>query len=320
MAFLPPPSFEIPRPPIEAPLHGLLDVAYTPDLTDLPESERDRWQNGITFAPNPTTCTDKVSPWLPWTDDPQNKTPPSSAVPFSTYHTYVLTYTLYCQAIPGPELKTNVAKAKEALVAGTGQAVEAIFWGPNSGGVLADLFPPADDNFSLSGSTPLVTGFASNSCSGILNRSPLTTGIVPFTPKQALLALTQALGNCGLGIRGFIHAPVYLAEDWAGEQYITLSDNSDTTSPLITHVRGDYVVGGSGYSGVGPEGHVFETPQDGFAWAYASAPVGVLLSEPEERETTLIDHTNNLHKVIVERTVAIAANPSCLFAAYVDVA
>lgn len=318
MAFLPRPSFEIPRPPIEAPLHGLLDVAYTPDLTDLPDSEGNRWQNGITFAPNPITCADHVEPWMAWTDDPANKAEPGANLPYSEYNTFVLTYTSYCQANP-QGLQEHIDKSKEALRAGTGQAVEAIFWGPNDSGVLAQMFPPQGENFSLSGSTPLVTGFEADSCSGILNRTPLTTGIVAMSPKQALLALTQALGNCGLGGRGFIHAPVYLAEDWAEDGLIALSDPGDTASPFITNIRGDYIVGGSGYTGVGPRTHVLEEPEDGYAWAYASAPVGVLLSEPEHQETTIIDHRTNLHKVIVERTVAVAASPSCLFAVYVDV-
>jgi hypothetical protein len=203
------------------------------------------------------------------------------------------------------------------LIAGSGQAVEAIFWGPNDG-TLADAFPPLGDNFSLSSATPLVTGFGADSCTGILNDEPVGSGIVAYTPKQALLALTKALGDCALGARGFIHAPVSLVEDWAEQGLITLSDPTDPTSKFITNVRGDYVVGGSGYTGVGPDGHPLEQPADGHTWAYATGPVGVLLSEPRSAETTVIDHRNNLHKILVERTVAIAANASCLFAAYVD--
>jgi hypothetical protein len=319
MAFLPPPSFEIARPPVEPPLHGLLDVAYIPDLSDLPESERDRWQGGITFAPAQTTCTDRVVPWRGWTDSPLDKAGPEAVAPYSDYHSYVLTYSSHCMVVPG-QIDDQIKLAKDALVAGTPQAVESIFWGPNSGGPLADLFSDEGGNFSLSGSTPLVTGYGDDSCSGILNQNTLGADIVAFTPKQALLALTQALARCGLGARGLIHAPVHLAEDWAGDQLVRLSDNNDVSAPLITNIRGDYVVGGSGYPGTGPEGHVLQEPADGYAWAYASAPVGVLLSEPEEQETTLIDNRTNLHKIIVERTVAIAASTSCLFAAYVDVA
>src|SRR5690606_37435947 len=101
---------------------------------------------------------------------------------------------------------------------------------------------------------------------------------------------------------------------------IRLTDKSDITSKLVTNVRGDYIVGGSGYTGSGPLGHPLEQPADGYSWAYASGPVGVLLSEPEDRETSLIDHRTNLHEIIVERTVAIVANNTCLFAVYVDVA
>lgn len=319
MAFLPPPSFEIPRPPVEPPLHGLVDTAYTPDLSQIPESERDRWQAGISFSPNPSTC-DHVTPWLSWTDDPEDKADPTSQVPFSTYHSFTLTYTSYCQAVPGKEMDRNVEAAKKALIAGTAQAVEAIYWGPNTGNPIEDLFPPVGGNFSLSSATPLVTGFGSNDCTGILNRNPVGNDIVAFSPKQALLSLTQALGNCGIGARGFIHAPVYLAEDWAEQGLIRLTDKSDITSKLVTNVRSDYVVGGSGYTGSGPLGHPLEQPADGYSWAYASGPVGVLLSEPEDRETTMVDHRSNLHRIIVERTVVIASNPSCVFAAYVDVA
>lgn len=316
MAFLPPPSFEIPRLPIEAPLHGLIDTAHTPDLSDFPESERDRWEAGITFFPNPISC-DPVTPWLAWTDDPADKPTPGAAVPPSIYHTYNLVYTTWCQAAP-KSLDENIEAAKNALIVGTGQAVEAVFWGPT--GPLADMFYPTGVNFSLSGSTPLVTGYDAASCNGILNRNALASDIVAFTPKQALLAATQALGNCAIGARGFIHAPVYVAEDWVSQRLGRLSDPSDPTSRLMTNVRGDYIVGGSGYSGVGPTGHPLATPADGFAWVYATGPVGVLLSEPIVKEISIVDHTNNLHKIIVERTVAIAATTTCLFAAYVDVA
>ncbi len=320
MAFLPPPSFEIPRPPVEAPLHGLLQTAYEPDLSKLPEGERDRWENGISFQPNPSTCADHVAPWMPWTDDPEDKDVPGANVPYSTYRTFILTYSMYCQAVPGPALDDDIQSAKDALIAGSGQAVEAIFWGPGSSGPLAEMFYPTGENFSLSGNTPLVTGYGASACTGILNRNPIGSDIVAFTPKQAALALGQALGNCALGARGTLHAPIYLAEDWISQELGRLSDPMDTESKLITNVRGDYIVGGSGYSGIGPEGHPLQTPADGFAWAYATGPVGVLLSEPRHAETTLIDHTSNIHKILVERTVAIAANSSCLFAAYVDVA
>jgi hypothetical protein len=316
MAICPPTGLEIPRPPIEAPLHGLIDTAYTPELSDLPEELRGRWEAGISFFPNPLTC-DPVTPWLPWTDDPADKPVPGSAAEAGIYHTYQLIYTTHCNAAPGA-IDGNIAAALDALEVGTGQAVEAVFWGPT--GPLADLFYPDDHNFSLSGSTPLVTGYDAGSCTGIVNQNALAGNIVAFTPKQALLALTQQLGNCAIGARGFLHAPPYVAEDWASESLVRLSDKDDVTSPLITNVRGDYVVGGSGYSGIGPAGHVRETPADGHAWVYATGPVGVLLSEPTVQETTLIDHSNNLHKIIVERTVAIAASRTCLFAAYVDVA
>ena len=320
MAFLPPPSFEIPRPPVEPPLHGLLDTAYEPDLSQFPESERDRWEAGITFSPNPSTCADHVVPWMPWTDNPEDKELPGANVAYSVYNTFALTFSEHCQAVPGAELDARVQAAMDNLVAGSGQAVESAFWGPGSSGPLADMFYPTGSNFSLSGNTPLVTGSGANSCTGILNVNPVGSNITAYTPKQALLALTQALGNCALGARGFIHAPVYLVEDWASDGLIRLEDPMDPTSKFITNIRGDYVVGGSGYSGVGPDGHPLETPADGYAWAYATGPVGVLLSEPRSVETTLIDHSNNLHKILVERTVAIAANSSCLFAAYVDVA
>lgn len=319
MAYLAPPSFEIPRPPLEPPLHGLLDTAYVPDLSGLSDSEREKWLGGITVPGAPSTCTDHVHPWLPWTDAPVNKADPDGYVTESTYHTVILTYSTECHALP-EQLDDRVKLAKEALIAGTGQALEAIFWGPNDSGPLADIFPPTGGNFSLSGSTPLVTGYTEDTCAGILNRNPIGSDITSYTPKQAFLALTQALGNCGLGARGMLHAPVYLAEDWAAQGLANLSEPNDDTSKLTTRVRGDYVVGGSGYTGTGPNGHPLETPADGYAWAYATGPVGILLSDPEERETTMVDHRTNLHRIIVERSAVIAANAACLYAVYVDVA
>lgn len=322
MVHLPPPSFEIPRPPLEPPLHGLLETAYVPEVPEPSENENgdgEKWLGGIFVPAAPSTCSDHVVPWLPWTDDPQDKADPDAYVPESVFHTVMLTYSIECQALP-EQLDGRVKLAKEALIAGTGQALEAIFWGPNDSGSLADLYPPIGANFSLSGSTPLVTGYTADTCSGILNHNSVGSDTISHTPKQAFLALTQALANCGLGARGFIHAPVYLAEDWAEQGLARLSDPTDVTSKLISNVRGDYVVGGSGYSGVGPNGHPLETPADGYAWAYATGPVGVLLSEPESRETTLIDHRTNRHRIIVERSAVIAASPACLYAVYVDVA
>lgn len=311
MAFLPPPSFEIPRPPLEPPLHGLLDTAYVPRI------DGDTWESGITFVNNPAACTDHVSPWLPWGDDPADKAEPGVHAPDSVYHSVVLTYSYECQALPS-QLEPRIEAAKEALIAGTGPAVEALFWGPNDSS-LDDIFAPNGPNFSLSGSTPLVTGYSEEACSGILNRNATGSDIVAHTPKQAFLALTQALGNCGLGARGFMHAPVYLTEDWAEQSLARLSKPDDVESKLITNVRGDYVVGGSGYSGHGPAGHPLEEPADGYAWAYATGPVGVLLSDPVWKDTTMVDNRTNLHRIIVERTVVIAASTSCVYAVYVDV-
>jgi hypothetical protein len=318
MAFLPPPSFEIPRPPVEAPLHGLLDTAYTLDLSDIPEGERDRWEAGIKFIANPSSC-DHVVPWMSGTDNPQDKAGPGASVPYSTYHSFVLTYSTTCHVVPGASLDDNVEAAMDALRVGSGQAVESILWGAGGDSPIADLFAPSGDNFSLTGSTPVVTG-APGSCIGILNQNGAGSGATAMSPKQAQLALTEALGHCAIGARGFLHAPVGLAEDWASQRLSRLSDPDDVTSKLITNVRGDYIVGGSGYSGAGPVGHALETPASGHAWAYATGPIGVLLSEPTVKDTTQIDHRTNLHEIIVERTVAIAANATCLFAVYVDVA
>lgn len=309
------PAYEIARPPLEAPLHGLLDTAYIPDLSDLPEDEQKRWEAGISFTPNPLSCEDHVVPWMSGTDDPQDKALPGANAAYSHYHSFVLTYSTICHVTPGRSIEDGVEAAKQALEVGSGQAVESILWGGDPDSPIADLLAEGE-NFSLSGSTPLVTG--AGACSGILNDNGLGGGAVAVNPKQALQMLTKALGTCAVGARGFIHAPVDIAEDWAGQGLVIPSDPKDPASKLITNIRGDYVVGGSGYTGIGPNGHALETPAAGNYWVYASGPVGVLMSEPEFQDTTIIDQTTNLHRVIVERTVAIAANPSCLFAVYVD--
>ena len=310
-------TLEIQRPPIEAPLHGLLDTAYEIDISAVSESDREKWESAISFFPNPVSCH-PVTPWVPGCDDPQDKSEGGVNTPFSEFRTIVLTYSTVCHVVPG-DLDANVDAAMDALRVGSGQAIESVLWGPHTGGILDDLYGDGG-NFSLSGSTPLVTGYDAGSCNGILNQNALGSNAVAHTPKQALLALTQALGNCAIGARGFIHAPVYLAEDWAGQDLAKPSDPKDPASKLITNVRGDYVVGGSGYSGAGPVGHPLATPAEGHAWAYATGPVGVLLGEPTAKEATLIDHRTNLHRIIVERPAAIAANSLCIFAVYVDVA
>lgn len=273
----------------EAPLHNLLasSMRLDPDVSG-------RWENGITWEQE--GCNGALSfqqlcdmePAITGTGT-QGGPGESDAV------TYYLAYE--CPATGrGNETKQD-AVTRQLDVAAI-KALEADFWQ------------------YLQNNTPNVSGSGGDATGGVLNVNA-TSAPVAVTPEVALLQLSQALANCGGAARGMIHAPVYLVESWAQKNYI--EDNGD--GYLRTRGRGDIVVAGSGYTGVGPIDNPSSTPPDGTAWAYATRIVGVW--EGATRHVPLnideaLNRANNIVRWTAEKSMLTQVDACCMFATLVD--
>jgi hypothetical protein len=88
-------------------------------------------------------------------------------------------------------------------------------------------------------------------------------------PVEALGLLSEALGNCGAGGRGMIHGPELAINAMLGDNRIIEEGEN-----LVTKVRKDFVIPGSGYPGTAPNG---AAPAAGTEWVYATRIVTVRL-------------------------------------------
>ena len=185
-----------------------------------------------------------------------------------------------------------------SLEIGTSKGLEADFWAD-----MVNTIPNAD-------------GTSASATSGILNATFATP--VAVTPEVALMAASQALGNCGVGAKGMIHAVPYLAEAWT--QHSRLCE--DDKGRLVTKSRGDVVVVGNGYLGTGPAGNGKATPDSGTAWMFVTPMVGVRASAVKHQSTDLsviVNRSTNVVKWMAEQTAGYQVDTACcVFAILVD--
>lgn len=130
----------------------------------------------------------------------------------------------------------------------------------------------------------------------------------PVKTKFGLALLEKALGDCGCGGRGTIHAPREAASA------LGLKGKDDL---LETHL-GNKVIAGVGYTGSGPDG---TEPTGTRTWMYATGPVTVRLGAPvvyPEERTQAVDTTNNSTTYYVEQVAAVTWNSCCQHAVLVD--
>jgi hypothetical protein len=156
------------------------------------------------------------------------------------------------------------------LEAGTSKAVEAELW------------------------SSTIAGNQSLAVSGCDISNPVSGSVLPWTPRRALAAIEQEAANCGVGGRAVIHAPVDVASIWAYDGAVV-----EDGQRLVTRAKGNIVVAGAGYTGLGPEGHAQEVPADpDHRWVYVTGMIQVRLSDivvtPDRIEEALDRATNTI--------------------------
>lgn len=128
-------------------------------------------------------------------------------------------------------------------------------------------------------------------------------------PRYGLALLEKALGDCGTGVRGTIHA----TRDVASALNLPAS-NAVLKTPL-----GNTVIAGSGYTGSGPDGTI---PSGQAAWMYATGPVTVRLGDitaiPGSNRAQGTNIAINEVKVYADRPAAATIDGCCMFGVLVD--
>jgi hypothetical protein len=145
--------------------------------------------------------------------------------------------------------------------------------------------------------------------------SPSAVDVTP-TPgtavkvKYGLALLEAALGTCGAGIRGTIHATRGVA---------SVLNLKDKNGALRTSL-GNTVIAGAGYTGSAPNG---TAPTGTQVWMYATGPVSVRLgpitATPDQRRQS-VDLSNNTVKVYATRPAAVSWDSCCHYGVLVDLA
>lgn len=138
---------------------------------------------------------------------------------------------------------------------------------------------------------------------------------IPGTPvktKHALALLEKALGDCGLGVKGVIHATCDVAS--------TLGLNLKVKDDALITTLGNSVVAGVGYTGSSPAGTL---PVGTAVWMYATGPVtvrlGPITATPDDRSQSVDTRVNTVH-VYSSRPAAVTWDSCCHFAVLVDLA
>lgn len=121
----------------------------------------------------------------------------------------------------------------------------------------------------------------------------------PGTVKGALAALEEATRAKTFGQRAFLHLPIHLLAEVAGDL--------DVAGGELRTKLGSVVVADSGYDGSGPDG-------TGTGWMYGTGPVAVMLGPlatvAEGRAT--VDMTTNRQRVWADRPFAVLFDPCAL--------
>jgi hypothetical protein len=292
--------------PATPPAHGLLvtadeatDLPFAPDPTQRAtngglDGPMDRWGQG--FVVQPENCI-AAGTWDPdcdqWPSSPSgdgpllNKTAKSDAPANETSYIvkpFVIETAFNCDAT-GLQAVDFRGRARRQLVASSSKAMEyELATGTQKG---------AQGNQFLEDAASVVVLSAGSS----------------FSPAGALARLGAALSACGHGGRGMIHAPTV----WVGRLMETGDMVTEGGQRLLTKVRGDRIVAGSGYPGTGPAG---VAPPEGDVYVYATGPVVFRLSEPEVFPDALseaMDRKKNNVEYRAERMGAVYFDPCCHF-------
>jgi hypothetical protein len=284
-------------PPATPPPHGLRDSARR--IT----GDSGRWEAGVEWVPE--ACIG-LGGWTPYCNgDDQVEMPAHVTNPPENPECQQSAPVMITVTWEGPSLGSNVRDDEGRLIrqleAGTSKAMEREL----------EIDPYGTGNFALANSTPTDVVSPFDGVSGVLSATAVS-------PSQAIAMLSQALASASLGSRGMIHAPIWLAELWAGREGLV------TDGPrLVTRTRGDVVVAGSGYSGTGPTASPGNPayPPVGQVWAYATGMVEYRLGEPTVDSEGLgqaLDRKQNLLAYTAQRTLVMTVDECITVAVLVD--
>lgn len=145
--------------------------------------------------------------------------------------------------------------------------------------------------------------------------SPETIDVTPtpgtaVKPKYGLALLEDALGDCGIGIKGVVHATRGVAS----------ALNLKASNGRLVTSLGNTVIAGVGYPGTAPNG---SQPAGSAVWMYATGPVSVRLgpiqATPGNRNQS-VNIANNQVDVFANRPAAVAWDSCCHYGVLVDLA
>ena len=254
----------IPAPPSAARDVNLLTTARL-------VSDGARWENGITFRPEPCGPGDTLDPFCVAPSGGTKSSGEAAGVvewmPYGLHLADECAYTLNQDTFT--ELTQRV---RRALLAQTSEMIESVLW------------------TNVVDGTAFGAGGEGHPNVGLID-APVTG--TPAPPVNALAQMDQLLAQAIGGKQGMIHVPAYLMHQLAFYGLVRREGNTWRT------VTGHLVAPGTGYPGTDPDGN-----DDGNVWIYGTSMVEIRLSEVAVLPNTLpeaIDRATNQLVVRAER-------------------
>lgn len=241
-------------PPLSPPVINLVTSARNPDPVDPQTGDPVKWQLGFAFEPLPNQDPALFDLGCAGGDahDERDAAPTVETVP------WYAEVEDDCSTL-GFAAHDFVRRALAGLAAATPKAVEKEFW--------AGTLATANSWPNLFLAMPAVAHRADGFGPIIINPTPGTA--VSLVEGMALLE--DAIGGCGAGARGMIHAAPKATPNFLGVR---------REGNLLLTMRDTIVCSGSGYSGVGPDGASGATPTATTTWLYGTGIPMVLLDSP----------------------------------------
>lgn len=239
-------------PPLSPPVINLVTSARNPEMVDPETGDPIKWQWGFGFLPVPNQDPQIFDPRQSDNEAEQPVNPQVNTVPWWAEVEDT------CSSF-GFKAHDWIKRALAGLAAATPKSVEKEFWS----GELAQLngWP----NLFLS--MPAVAARADGFGPIIVNPTPGT----PVSIVEGFELLEGAIGDCGAGARGMIHAAPQATPNFLGVR---------REGNLLLTMRDTIVTSGSGYSGEGPVGAAGAAPTATTSWLYGTGIPMVALDDP----------------------------------------
>lgn len=282
------PENAAPAPQMRPPRVGLIASASLP-------TDPARWQGGIRYQPE--GCSQGggvITRCAPGTGGTTAKTT-SAGASIVDWEPYPIWDYYRCSTF-GTDLAEAEARARRRLEACESRHLERELWRGDA--ARADQLAAGTQRFLASLASDVVTSTAA-------------------TPANALACLEEAIGGCGCGQRGMIHATRQIVTLWAAQQLVRREGG------LILTINDTIIVSGAGYDGSGPPGIVGgapTAPATNAIWAYATGMVEVrrdpirMVGKPDE----WINRETNLIEARAERIALASWDGCCHFAAQIE--